>query len=244
MPTAIRTHIAPLDCIVIDGGPSPTIPVVICHGYGASYDDLAPLAGEWISMLGDAAAKLRFVFPDAPNSLAAMGMPDARAWWPINMAGLAEAVQASRFDQLHKHTPPGIDDARNAVCQTIATVRAELGCDTDSPWVMGGFSQGAMLSMDVAVRGDIPAPSLLILFSGTLVCQPLWKSGLKRLGESQVFQSHGTVDPILPFTSAERLRDLIGSEKVPLKFHSFVGPHTIDGESVEITAQMLAKVAG
>ncbi|MGB7325330.1 MAG: lysophospholipase [Rubripirellula sp.] len=240
---AIRTHIAPLDCIVVDGGPDPSIAVVICHGYGASYDDLAPLAGEWISMIGDAAKKLRFVFPDAPNSLAEMGMPDARAWWPINMAALAQSVQASRFDELHKHEPPGIAAAREALCETIRAVKADLGGD-ETPLVLGGFSQGAMLSTDVAVRGDIDPPAALLLFSGTLVCEKHWKAGLSRLTETKVFQSHGTVDPVLPFTSAEKLRDLIASRKVPIKFHSFVGPHTIDGESVAITSQMLADIAG
>ena len=114
MPVANRTRIESLDCIVVDGGPDPKIAVVICHGYGASYDDLAPLSGEWISMLGDQAEAFRFVFPDAPNSLAELGMPQGRAWWPINMARLAEAVQADSFEELHDHQPPGISAARAA----------------------------------------------------------------------------------------------------------------------------------
>ena len=85
MPTAHRTRIEALDCIVVDGGPSPKIAVVICHGYGASYDDLAPLSPEWIGMLGDQSGEFRFVFPDAPHSLADVGMPQGRAWWPIDM---------------------------------------------------------------------------------------------------------------------------------------------------------------
>ncbi|QDT07840.1 Phospholipase/Carboxylesterase [Rubripirellula lacrimiformis] len=242
MPQAERTHIEPLDCIVVDGGPDPKIAVIICHGYGASYDDLAPLAGEWISMLGDAAGAFRFVFPDAPHSLADLGMPGGRAWWPINMTGLAAAVQAKRFDELHDQTPPGIDDARTALCQVIANVKSSMDGD-NTPIVMGGFSQGAMLTMDAAVRGDVLPPAAMFLFSGTLVCQPQWKAGLPRLKHCQVFQSHGQIDPILPFTSAESLRDLITDADVPIKFHPFMGPHTIDGDSVAITATMLGDLA-
>ena len=80
MPEALRTRIGSLDCIVVDGGTDPSIGVVICHGYGASYDDLAGLSNEWISLLGDQGGKFRFVFPDAPNSLAELGMPQGRAW--------------------------------------------------------------------------------------------------------------------------------------------------------------------
>ena len=70
MPDARRTLIASLDCIVVDGGDEPSIGVVICHGYGASYDDLAGLSYEWITLLGDRADNFRLVFPVAPHSLA------------------------------------------------------------------------------------------------------------------------------------------------------------------------------
>ena len=175
MPTAHRTRIGPLDCIVVDGGESPTIPVVICHGYGASYDDLAPLSGEWIAMLGDRAGAFRFVFPDAPNSLAELGMPGARAWWPINMAQLAEAVQASQFDELHDQTPPGIDQSRELLCETIECV-CESFQGEHTPLVLGGFSQGAMLTMDTSLRGSVQTPKLLFQFSGTVVCRPQWQA--------------------------------------------------------------------
>lgn len=239
MPIAQRTRLESLDCIVIDGGPSPKIAVVVCHGYGASYEDLAPLAGEWIGMLGDRAGDFRFVFPDAPNSLAELGMPDARAWWPINMARLAEAVQASNFEELHDHEPPGIQSAREALCQTIVKVQADLGGDS-TPLVLGGFSQGAMLTMDVALRGTLSPPQLLFQFSGTVVCRPQWEAALSRLNDTYVFQSHGSIDPILPFSSAVALSEMLKSAGVKTAFHSFVGPHTIDAESVALTAQALA----
>ena len=207
MPTAHRTRIDSLDCIVVDGGPDPSIPVVICHGYGASYEDLAPLSSEWIGLLEDLAGTFRFVFPDAPNSLAELGMPDGKAWWPINMSRLAELVQASRFDELHTHEPPGIDDARQRLCGVVQEVRTQLG--EDAPLVMGGFSQGAMLSMDASLRGDIIPPELLFQFSGTVICQNEWTSALDRLSDAFVVQSHGRIDPIRPFPSAVRLSELL-----------------------------------
>ncbi|TWT54000.1 putative hydrolase [Rubripirellula amarantea] len=248
MPQVDTRQIGPLNCIVVDGADSDDkshaeILVVLCHGYGASLRDLAPLAGEWLSMLGDNGSKFRFVFPDAPHSLAELGMPDAKAWWPINMARLTELIQASQFDELHDQTPPGIDEARQALQETIAAAVRELDCPSPK-LVLGGFSQGAMLTMDTALRGDIPTPQWLLLFSGTLVCQPAWKATIPtRLAKSKVFQAHGTVDPILPFSSAEALRDLMKSEGADVQFHSFVGPHTIDGISIEKVATILASLA-
>ncbi|HBV61542.1 MAG TPA: lysophospholipase [Rhodopirellula sp.] len=242
MPEALRTRIASLDCIVVDGGPEPSIGVVICHGYGASYDDLAGLSNEWISLLGDQAGKFRFVFPDAPNSLAELGMPQGRAWWPINMARLAEAVQAADFEELHEHEPPGVTEARLALCETIVAVKEQLAGD-ENPLVLGGFSQGAMLAMDTALRGSIAPPKLLIQFSGTVICRPQWQQAMDRLSGTVVFQSHGTIDPILPYASAEALNQMMLNVGIENKFHSFQGPHTIDLESVTVTAEMLRKIA-
>lgn len=242
MPTAHRTRIDSLNCIVVDGGPAPNVAVVICHGYGASFEDLAPLSGEWIGLLGDHAERFRFVFPDAHHSLAAMGMPFGRAWWPINMARLAEAVQASNFEELHSHEPPGIDDARQRLCGTIREVMQQLGGEA-TPLVLGGFSQGAMLTMDAALRGEIAAPSLLLQFSGTIICESQWRQALGRLQDTFVFQSHGRIDPILPFSSAESLHQMLTDAGIAVDFHSFVGPHTIDVESVVRSAQALSRLA-
>ncbi len=242
MPTAHRTRLESLDCIVVDGGPSPKIAVVICHGYGASFEDLAPLSGEWISLLGDRAADFRFVFPDAPNTLADLGMPEGRAWWPLNMEMLAAAIQASEYDDLHDHQPPGIDDMRGMLCETIGRVKTDLGGDS-TPLVLGGFSQGAMLCMDAALRGDIAPPQLLFQFSGTVICRPLWQKAIGRLVDTPVFQSHGTIDPVLPFASAEVLCQMLKEAGIDVDFHPFVGPHTIDVESVTRTSLALDALA-
>lgn len=248
-PTANRKRFGPLDCIVVDGGPQPSVPVVICHGYGASWTDLAPLSGEWIGLLGDDASRFRFVFPNAPDDLTAMGMPGGRAWWPINMQRLMEMSGSQNFDELHEETPPGIEDAREALRSTVEAVLAELkdaastGDDSrPTPLILGGFSQGAMVCMDLVLSGDCPAPPLLLQFSGTLLCAPKWRRETSRLAGTTVFQSHGRVDPILPFSGAEKLRDAVAESAADYHFHSFQGPHTIDPESIAKTAVLMSKV--
>jgi phospholipase/carboxylesterase len=240
--TATRQQLGPLDCIVVDGGENPSVVAVICHGYGASLEDLAPLAGEWLTMLGDAAAEFRFVFPNAPHSLAELGMPTARAWWPINMARLAEAVQANSFDQLHDEIPPGIDQARDSLDEVISAAMESM--PTDEPkLVLGGFSQGAMVTLDTTLRGKHQPPALLLQFSGTVVCRKEWEAAAsERIKATKIFQSHGKIDPVLPFKSAIVLRDLLRLAGAKLDFHDFQGPHTIDGPSIEKVAVLLADV--
>lgn len=231
-----------LDCIVIDGGPSPTIPVILCHGYGAPGHDLAGIAPEWITLLGADASSFRFVFPAAPHTLAELGMLDGRAWWPINMAALAQAVQAATFDQLHDKEPPGLPTAREQLYETIHEIKKDLGGD-QVPMALGGFSQGAMLAIDTSLRGEFDPPKLLIVFSGAVICQSEWQANMPaRLEKSHVYQSHGLIDPILPFSSAERLRELIEEAGIESEFHPFMGPHTIDAESIAKTAMLLKKL--
>ncbi|PAY18076.1 lysophospholipase [Rhodopirellula sp. SM50] len=238
-----------LDSYVIDAGQAqtPAALVILCHGYGAPGSDLVGIAGEWAETLGESAERFRFIFPIAPHSLDELGLPSGRAWWMLNMARMMDAIQAQQFDELHHETPPGLEESRRALSQLVNAAREELaeqrGCDVDAiRFALGGFSQGAMLAMDTALRGPIPAPELLIQFSGSVVCQSEWTESLSRLQKTRVYQSHGTQDPILPFQSAERLRDLLLAADVDLEFHPFFGPHTIDGEAIASTAIALQQL--
>lgn len=227
-----RARYGALNCIVVDGGTQPEIAVVLCHGYGAPGHDLAGLSEPWIRQLGDDAGRFRFVFPAAPNSLADLGMPGGLAWWPLNMARLMQAMEANEFEELHQHIPPGIDDAREKLCETIELVKKEIAGD-ETPLVLGGFSQGAMLTMETALRGSIDPPKCLVQFSGTVVCEPQWTAAMDRLDATSVYQAHGMQDPILPYSSAVRLHDLLKNSDVDVQFHSFNGPHTIDQDSID-----------
>ena len=238
---AQRLRFGSIDCIVVDGGKSPSIPVILCHGYGASGMDLAGLSAEWIHLIGDAAAPFQFVFPEAPHTLEAEGMPDGHAWWPINMMRMMDLLQTDQMDQLQYEQPVGISDSTEEICRTIDAVRESLG-GASTPWVLGGFSQGAMLTLNATLRGDLIAPTLMFQFSSNLICKPQWESELSKLKRTRVFQSHGTVDPILPFSGAQALHDMLRQGGIDADFHSFPGPHTIDAESITITGQMLASI--
>ncbi len=222
--------IGSLRCLVVDGSKEPRIPVILCHGFGAPGDDLASLTPHLIEWIGRDSAGLRFVYPEAPHDLADMGMPEGRAWWPLNMGMLQELLQTNRFSELHDEIPPGIDEARASLEETVQAVLADFPDET--PYVLGGFSQGAMLAMDVSLRGSVRPPSLLVEFSGTLVCESLWREKLSRLANTHVLQSHGKRDPILPFSSAEALRDLLREGGVEVEFMAFNGPHTIETDTL------------
>lgn len=243
-----RETIASLNCIVTSADRHPAIPVVILHGFGASASDLGDLPVYWRRILGDSGDGFEFVVPDAPMKLDHLGIPGGRAWWPINMSRLMELVEAEQFEELHVHRPPGIDEATASVIATIRQVREDAAESWERPadevpYVLGGFSQGAMLAANIALTGDITPPALLLEYSGTLICQPQWFESLDRLSQTTVYQTHGTLDPVLPFASAETLGEKLRSASRDYDFYAFEGGHGIPPEVISKSAKLLQETA-
>jgi len=84
---AKRERLGKLDCVVVQpDGVDPIEKVaVFCHGFGAPGDDLVGIAQELLSESGSE-SPMQLIFPAAPLSLDAQGMPGARAWWLLSVA--------------------------------------------------------------------------------------------------------------------------------------------------------------
>jgi len=227
-----RQTFASLSATVVQTGPAPSIPVILCHGYGATADDLVSLAEPICDYLEGDCDRFQFVFPAAPMSPPELAAYGGRAWWEINMQKLLAASQTGTFDELHDVEPPGIAEATEKLAACVDAVVA--GLDEVKSLVIGGFSQGAMVTMNAALRSAIREPDLMVQFSGTVVCRPQWKAAMEkgRLKNTFVLQSHGRQDPVLPFSSAEVLRDLLEQQSVEHQFIDFRGPHTIPMEAI------------
>jgi phospholipase/carboxylesterase len=199
------------------GGHGPL--VLLLHGFGASGDDLVSLADVLNVPTGT-----RFVFPEGPLSLS-FGPMDARAWWLIDMARMQADRMAGRVRDLSQDIPKGLAPARESMQAFINEVEREFGADPRMT-LLGGFSQGAMLSCDVMLRTAQPYAGLIQL-SGTLLATQEWIPLLQERKGLPVFQSHGTQDEILPYVGAERLRDTLSHGGLAVEWHSFRGAHEI-----------------
>ena len=227
--------LGPLRGRLVEGSPSagndsakPPLLVVLLHGFGASGDDLVGLGTE----LGVPPGTV-LVFPQAVHDLAALtGEPvygDARAWWPVDFAARERALRTGGLHDLAQQVPDGLTEARDAVNGMLDAVTARFPAHR---LVLGGFSQGAMLSLDTALRS---ARSLagLVLLSGTIVAEDEWAPLLPARKDVPVFQSHGRQDPVLPFSVAERLAAVLKSSGYDVTFRPFQGPHTIAASTMD-----------
>lgn len=230
-----------LMCQVVEERAEPRLVVVLCHGYGAPADDLAPIGAELQRTSAAIGDHVRFYFPAAPIDLGPHGLPGGRAWWPINMAQLVEASESGRWEDVRKAMPGGMTEARVQLMACLEAIRAETGL----PWsrfVLGGFSQGAMLATDVALHlPEVPAG--LIVASGTLLNEEDWREKAAARPGLKVIQGHGDADPLLPFAGAVALRDLFMETGNDVEFLPFRGGHTIATSLLVEVARRLAELA-
>ena len=204
----------------VDGRGSGDGPVImLLHGFGAPGDDLVPLA-DAIQVPG----KTRWLFPEAPLSLN-MGLGDSRAWWIVDFARIQADREAGRIRDLSVEIPQGLALAREGFLPFLKELPRQLSIDYKK-LVIGGFSQGAMLTCDALLHTDYPFAGLVQL-SGNLLAQAVWGPLMVKRRGLPVFQSHGTQDDILPHIGAERLRDALTRSGLAVEWHSFRGGHEI-----------------
>ncbi len=240
-----RQKIGPLDCCLVSNlpsGMSPRLLVILNHGFGASAEDLIDFAPFLIDFSELIEQGCQFVFPGAPVDLGPSGMPGGRAWWPINMAKLAEINQTRNFDQLTRLEPEGMANATGQLMETTRELQRRFGLD-DSRTVIGGFSQGAMVSTNLVLRSQV-SPALLAVFSGTLLCRDEWQKLAESHPGCQVLQSHGRQDPILPLVPAQQLQALLTGSGFSVEFCEFNGPHTIPMPVLQRLGERLNEILG
>lgn len=194
---------------VINGEDLPA--VVLIHGYGANMQDLAPLANA--SPVGK---NFNWYFPngfiDVPIGPHMMG----KAWFPVDLT----RFETGDYGDLYMHhTPEGMNEAVTKLTPFIKHL------EQSSPLILGGFSQGSMMSLELALQ-QACSPTLLVLLSSSLV------NGEKLLErrdhlQCPIFQSHGTDDMVLPLNFAKPLTALLEQAKPQLYYHEFRGGHEI-----------------
>lgn len=231
----LRTRFGELEATVFEpeqGGARAQL--VLCHGYGAPGTDLVPVGAELLNEQPSLAERLRLVFFEAPLSLDQLGAYGGRAWWHLDVEALLGQRDWTKWELA---TPAELPRARRQLLGALEALNRATGA-TMATTVLGGFSQGAMLTTDVALRAE-EAPAALAIFSGTLLSSVEWRERASRRAQLPVLMSHGRQDAILPFSQAERLRAVLTEAGMAVDFVPFEGPHTLWPDALEKLAKQL-----
>ncbi|RZA25801.1 MAG: esterase [Proteobacteria bacterium] len=223
MKPCIFQRIADLDNLVTKNtsGQSPKRCVVLLHGFGANFEDLASL-GEVLDPLGT----FDWYFPNAPHEIPIAPGYVGRAWFPIDLQRLQLALMQGVPEPLANEVPKGFSEASSSLDRMIKVLATEYSSIT-----VGGFSQGSMVATDFALSSSTEIDALLLL-SSNMVARPRFQENLKnRLQKGKtrfkIFQSHGDRDPTLPRLGADSLNQFWLNEGFNPEYTVFNGGHEI-----------------
>lgn len=199
------------------------VAVIFIHGYGASMHDLYSLHD-----VLDPVVHADWYFPDGHIAVALGFMMEGRAWFPIDMQELENAIQLGTHRVFEDKCP-------NELIQAIEKLELFIANISDSydHIILGGFSQGAMLASHLFSKFD--KMKGLILFSATLVASNLLQQSLEKSRSINFIQGHGKQDPLLNYAEAKKLFELLKLYGHRGEFIPFDGAH-------EIPMQLINKV--
>jgi phospholipase/carboxylesterase len=197
--------------------------VVMLHGYGSQPEDFLGFAART-----DLPPGTRFVLPYAPTPTHPPDGPEGGfMWWRFT----------GRFGDARRLSIPGMAIARRRVVALIDALERELHVPSERI-VLGGFSQGAMLSLDVALHDPRPLAGVMFL-SGTLVDAEDWVPRMGARRGLPVLATHGRNDTVLPFGPAEEVASRLAEAGVAVRFLPFEGGHEVTGEVSRAVGEFL-----
>jgi phospholipase/carboxylesterase len=199
--------------------------VVFLHGYGADGSDLLGLA----DVIGPELPGTAFVAPDAPERCA--GSAFGYQWFPIpRFDGSTEAVASA-----------GIDAATADLNGFLDARLTEDGLTPDR-LVLFGFSQGAMMSLQVAPR-RAEAVAGVVAISGRLLRPD--RLAAEAVVKPPVLLIHGDQDPVVPFASMAAAGDALVAAGFPTYGHVMQGTgHGIAPDGLGTALQFMKERLG
>ena len=141
-------------------------------------------------------ANMALLFPEAPVALPLGG----RAWFRRDRTNLEMGVRRAE-----------------AYLSSLVQTNPQIEL------IVGGFSQGAMLTANLLERGRLPIRAALLLSGADEFLVPP-AGGAYAV---PLFISHGELDNVLPLAGGEALRDRFVAAGYPVRFVQFSGSHQI-----------------
>ncbi len=174
--------------------------LVLLHGRGADEHDLFPLLD-----LLDPDRRLLGVTPGGPLRLP----PGGRHWY--SLAGI----------------PTPDPETFHATVPLLTAFLDALPVPLERT-VLGGFSQGAVMSWALSLGQDRPRPAAVVAMSGFLPRVADWPLAPERLAGVPIAVAHGSLDPVIPARFGVEAADVLAAAGAEVLRLFTPVPHTVD----------------
>jgi phospholipase/carboxylesterase len=191
--------------------------LVLFHGRGVDENDLFPLLDEL-----DPERRLLGLTPRAPLSLP----PGGSHWYAFLEVGFPE--------------PETFLATFAEVSSWLDTVAAETGIGPERT-VLGGFSQGAVMTYALGLGQGRPRPAALVALSGFVPTVPGFELDLGA-PLPPVAIGHGTYDPVISVDWGRRAKALLEEAGASVRYREYPLPHALDPGFVLELREWLASV--
>ena len=177
--------------------------LVLFHGRGASEHDLFPL----LDML-DPERRLVGVTPRGPLALP----PGGAHWYVVRQVGFPD--------------PDTFGPTYDLVSRWLDRLTEQTGIPLERT-VLGGFSQGAVMSHALGLGAGRPRPAGIVALSGFIPVVDGFEPDLSP-PLPPIAIGHGTLDPVISVDFGRRARATLEGAGADLLYREYPLPHTID----------------
>mgnify|MGYP000651514964 FL=1 len=191
---------APLSALVREAAGEPAGALVLLHGRGADEHDLFPLLDAL-----DPERRLLGVAPRGP-----LALPPGGAHW-YRLGGIPTPDPAT-FQPTFAETAAFLDGL------PVPTGRI----------VLGGFSQGAVMSWALGLGAGRPRPAAIVALSGFLPRVEGFALDLDGLDGYPVAVAHGSLDPVIPVGFGREAAAVLRQAGADVRWWESPVPHAID----------------
>jgi phospholipase/carboxylesterase len=173
--------------------------LVLFHGRGADERDLFPLLDEL-----DPQRRLLGVTPRGPFSLP----PGGNHWYAFQEVGYPDPAT---FLETYAAVAEWLDGLGFAPERTV----------------LGGFSQGAVMTYALGLGEGRPRPAALVALSGFMPTVPAFELSLEPpLPPAAI--GHGTYDPVISVEFSRQARELLEAAGGEVLYREYPLPHAVD----------------
>ena len=191
--------------------------LVLFHGRGADELDLLPL----LDVL-DPERRFLGVTPRGPLTLP----PGGRHWYVVREIGYPDS---GTFHASYQRAGGWVD-----------ALAVDVGVQHERV-VLGGFSQGAVMSYALGLGRDRPRPAAIVAFSGFVPTVDGFELDLERPPPPTAI-GHGRFDSVISVDWARNARQLLEGAGAPVIYRESPLPHAIDGAFAVEVGDWLARV--